>query len=455
MIASSVALDQSVITAWMNCDPVVSEYRAFFDLLDWSQVPERDESKPWPGSPPHPQRAYVKALLVKICEGFAYITDLRRFLIKHPLLVLELGFRPVRDPSQPFGFDVEQTVPCDRWLRHKQQTLDNDILQGLLKSTVRDLLREIPALGETVSTDVKHIYAWVKENNPKDYVSERYDPARQPTGDPDCRLGVKRRSNQENSDDQEAEERKEYIWGYGTGIVAATDLPVPARQTGPRYGDVVLAELTQPFNETDVTYFEPLDQRVVEALTFHPTNLAADAAYDAWYVYQPFAERGGLAAIPLNPRGHPMPQLGPNGIRLCPRGIEMVPSYEYDHTGGYRAQLLRCPLLLPHATDQTCDHEQFAKGIGCVKHINIELGGRMRVALDRTSEPYKDIYKQRTASERINSQATALGIERPKVRNISSVRNLNTLIYIVINVRALRRVRAVNARARAPNSSLC
>lgn len=89
MIASSVALDQSVITALMNCDPVVSEYRAFFDLLDWSQVPERDESKPWPGSPPHPQRAYVKALLVKICEGFAYITELRRFLVKHPLLVLE------------------------------------------------------------------------------------------------------------------------------------------------------------------------------------------------------------------------------------------------------------------------------------------------------------------------------------------------------------------------------
>lgn len=445
MIAPNVALDQQVIAALMDCDPVVSEYRAFFNLLDWSRVPERDESKPWPGSPPHPQRAYVKALLVKICEGFEYITELRRFLVKHPLLVLELGFRPVCDPGQPFGFDVEQTVPCDRWLRHKQQTLDNDILHGLLKSTVRDLLVEIPNLGETVSTDVKHIYAWVKENNPKAYVTHRYDPVRQPTGDPDCRLGVKRRSNQEKSDGQE-EERKEYVWGYGTGIVAATD---------PRYGDVVLAELTQTFNESDVTYFKPLDQRVVEALTFHPTNLAADAAYDAWYVYQPFAERGGLAAIPLNPRGHPVPRLGPKGIHFCPRDIEMVPSYEYDHTEGYRAQLLRCPLLFPHPTGQTCDHEQFAKGIGCVKHINIELGGRMRVALDRTSEPYKAIYKQRTASERINSQATALGIERPKVRNISSVRNLNTLIYIVINVRALRRVRAVNARARAPTSLLC
>jgi hypothetical protein len=444
MITSTVKFDERVVAALMTCDPVVVEYREFFDLLDWSRVPERDEGRPWPGSPPHPQQAYVKALLVKICEKLEYITDLRKFLVKHPLLVLELGFRPVLDPSQPFGFNVERTVPCDRWLRHKQQTLDNAILQEVLKGTVRDLQAEIPGLGETVSTDVKHIYAWVKENNLKDYVANRYDPARQPRGDPDCRLGVKRSSNQEKPGSQE--ERKEYLWGYGTGIVAATN---------PRYGDVVLAELTQPFNEADISYFKPLQQQMVDTLAFHPTNLAADAAYDAWYVYQPFAERGGMAAIPLNPRGHAVPQLGPHGIHLCPQGVEMVPSYAYDHTQGYRAQLLRCPLLFPNPTGQTCSHKQFAKGVGCVKHINIEPGGRMRIALDRTSETYKAIYNQRTASERINSQAKALGIERPKVRNIGSVCNLNTLTYIVINARALQRVRALNARPRAPTPSLC
>ncbi len=79
----------------------------------------------------------------------------------------------------------------------------------------------------------------------------------------------------------------------------------------------------------------------------------------------------------------------------------------------------------------------------------------MRVALDRTSETYKAIYDQRTASERINSQAKAFGIERPKARNIGSIRNLNTLTYIVINARALQRVRALNARPRAPTPLLC
>lgn len=411
----------------------------FFALFDWSQVVERREDKAWPGSKPHPEKAYIKALLIKKQENLAYITDLRRFLVKHPLLVLEIGFIPVADPQAVYGFDVEQTVPGDRWLRHKQQWLANETLQALFKKTVEALQAEIPGLGQTVVADVKHLYAWVKENNPREYIPDRFDPAKQPSGDPHCRLGVKRSSNQA---DDPTSVKKEYLWGYGSGVMAATD---------PTYGDVVLAEYTQPFNETDPTYFEPLYDRVVVNVGFRPPQFAADAAFDAWHIYQPFAEIEGLAAIPLNLRGHPEPQLGPGGFHLCPINLEMAPAYQYNHPNGYRAQLLRCPLLFPHPSDQTCPHAQFAKGTGCVKHINIEAGGWMRVRLDRQSEPYKLLYNQRTSAERINSQAKALGIETPKVRNIRSVINLNTLTYLVINARALQRVRKLNLeKARAP-----
>ena len=389
------------------------------------------KGRAWPGWVPHPEQAYVKALLIKKCENFAYITELRRFLVKHPLLVLEIGFIAVDDPQALYGFDVEQTVPCDRWLRHKQQTLSNGTLQALFKKTVKALQAEIPELGQTIVGDVKHIYAWVKENNPREFITDRFDPVQQPSGDPDCRLGVKRSSNQQTEAEQ-VEVKTEYLWGYGSGIMAATS---------PKYGDVVLAEYTQPFNETDVTYFEPLYERVVVNLGFRPSNFAADAAFDAWHVYQPFAEVEGLAAIPLNLRGHPEPQLGPGGFHLCPRSLEMKPSYQYTHTNGYQAQLLRCPLLFPQPSGQSCAHEQFTKGSGCVKHINIELGGWMRVRLDRHSQQYEQLYNQRTAAERINSQAKALGIETPKVRNLHSVLNLNTLTYLVINARALLRVR--------------
>lgn len=404
-------------------------------------MPERDESQPWPGSRPHPEKAYVKALLVKKCEKFDYITDLRRFLVKHPLLVMELGFHSVKDDAQPYGFDVEETVPCDRWLRHKQQMMDNDVLQALFKATVHDLQAEIPELGNTPVIDTKHIYAWVKENNPREFVTNRYDPEKQPTGDPDCRLGVKRSKNQDDETGEQTKVEKEYLWGYGTGIMAATH---------PQYGDVVLAEYTLPFNEADSTYFAPLYDRLVETIGFRPRFFAADAAFDAWHIYQPFAEVGGMAAIPLNLRGHPQPKLGPGGFHLCPQGLEMAPSYEYNHPKGYRAQLLRCPMLFPTKTAHTCNHKQFAKGIGCVKHINIEAGGWMRIQIDRQSDEYKQLYKQRTASERINSQAKDYGIERPKVRNGHSVVNLNTLTYIVINARALQRVRHIKTQARAP-----
>jgi len=445
MIPVSAGVDQRELAAKLERDPIVQRYRSFFALLDWTQVPDRERDRPWPGSTPHPETAYIKALLVKLCEQKAYVTDLRCLLVEHPLLVLELGFQPCLDLSADYGFDVEQTVPCDRWLRHKQQSLDNALLRALFRETVQALQQEIPGLGETIVVDVKHIYAWVQENNPKAYVSKRYDPDQQPAGDLDCRLGVKRSTNQEQVDGT-TKLRKEYVWGYGTGVVAATD---------PRYGDVVLAEYTQPFNHTDPTYYRPLYQRTVETLGFRPTNIAGDAAFDAWYVYQDAAEMGGIAAVPLNLRGRERPQLGPNGIHVCPKGLEMVALYEFNHGDGYRAQELGCPLLRPRATGQSCEHEQFGKGVGCVKQINISAGGRMRIELDRRSESYKRLYRQRTAAERINSQAKALGIERPQVRNSKSVHNLNTLTYIVINARALQRVRAVNVQVGLATPSLC
>jgi Transposase DDE domain len=205
----------------------------------------------------------------------------------------------------------------------------------------------------------------------------------------------------------------------------------------------------------DATSYHPLYERTGATLGGRPCNVTADAAFDAWHIYQTCARHGGIAAIPLNLRGHPPPQRRSDGTPRCPKGLALSPSYIFAHTDGSRAQEFRCPLLHPQPTPQTCDHEQFAKGRGCVKHINIEAGGLMRVLLDRDSTAYKDLYRQRTAAERINAQATALGIERPKVRNSASVRNLNTLTYIVINVQALQRAQAVHARAATPTPMLC
>jgi hypothetical protein len=54
------------------------------------------------------------------------------------------------------------------------------------------------------------------------------------------------------------------------------------------------------------------------------------------------------------------------------------------------------------------------------------IGARLRHTLDRDSELYKQCYRERTAVERINSQAVALGIERPHLRHGAAIANQNT-----------------------------
>jgi hypothetical protein len=430
IIAISRQFDQPTLCKLIDADPVVQRYRAQFAFFDWSAIdPPRQRG---PGSPGHPTSAYLKAGLVRITEHLLTPPRWRTYLLDHPLLVLELGFRPHLDTGQPYGFDVAKTVPTTRHLNNILRSLDPRLLADLFEQSVQALQQEIPGLGEVVAYDVKHIYANVKENNFRVYVPERFNKAQQPTGDPDCRLGVKKSTNQEQPDGSTTE-KKELLWGYGSGVAAATD---------PVYGDVVLAEFTQPFNENDVTYLVPLYIQSVAMLNAFPIHITADAAFDAWYAYQTCAKRSGIAAIPLNQHAHPVYVRDADGTPRCPIGLRMHPTYPFQHSNGFRAQRYRCPLLYPAPTGQTCEHEQFRKEKGCVKDINLEAGGLMRVTLDRESPLYQAIYTKRTACERINSQAQALGIERPKARNL---RTLNTLIYLVINIKALHKAQRINA----------
>jgi hypothetical protein len=69
-----------------------------------------------------------------------------------------------------------------------------------------------------------------------------------------------------------------------------------------------------------------------------------------------------------------------------------------------------------------------------------------RVTLDRDGPLYHALYNERTGCERVNARAKELGIERPRVRNGRSVANLNTLIYVIVNVRVLEKAKSINKR---------
>ncbi len=355
MIAHGGALDQRVLDALREHDSVVRRYRAFFAHLDWRALPTRAATRPRAGPVPHPPAAYVKALLIKLCERKEYITAVRSFLVEHPLLVLEIGFHPALDPAQPYGFDAERTVPGARWLRHVQQYLDNALLHALLRGSCA-LHAEIPGLGETVAFDVKHIYAWVGQNNPTAYVPHRYDPERQPTGDPDCRLDM---VHLEPVLLDSLNSRKQSGSGHFTPTAGHFAPIADSRLSSPvepclRRQDEQQSGARRWHDQADQGVYVGLWQRrgrghrpglrrcrprrvhpalqrgrwrlLSPALRAHrrraggqPTNVTADAAFDAWHIYETCADRGGIAAIPLNTRGHPTPQRLPDGTPLCPR----------------------------------------------------------------------------------------------------------------------------------------
>jgi hypothetical protein len=437
--------------------PPVQRYLDLLGPLNWGQLPERNLQRNW-GQTTIPYAAFAAACLVKLEENRPSMADLRTFLVEHPLLIWLLGFPLVRAPQQPYGFDAQASLPTERHFTRLLRTLPNSVLQFLLADSVRLILAQLTARGlpppQCISLDTKHIIAWVKENNPKQYVEDRFNKDKQPKGDRDCRLGCKRRHNRivptpappptPKANPVPAAQVKvgEFYWGYGSGVVVVKV---------PDLGEFVLAELTQPFDQADVSYFFPLMAQTEQRLGHRPRFATFDAAFDAWYVYAHFHrpdDSGAFAAVPFSEKGGykaGQRQFDDQGLPLCGARLPMPLQFTFtdrttclvEHERGKYV----CPLRFPEQTAGACpiQHKSWPKG-GCTVMMPTSIGARLRYSLDRDSDTYQHIYNQRTAVERINSQAVALGIERPHIRNGAAIANLNTLIYILINLRCLQRI---------------
>lgn len=340
-------------------------------------------------------------------------------------------------------------MPTSRHFSRVLADLPNEALQNLLDGQVQRLRTWLPEeFGQTVSLDTKHIIAWVKENNPKAYIKEgRFHKTKQPVGDPDCKVGCKRRHNRQvvtpKREGQPATRLSvsmgEYYWGYASGIVV-TRLA--------EWGEFVLAELTQTFDHGDTTYFFPLMAQVEKRLGFRPRFGALDAGFDAFYVYDYFHSdhHDGFAAVPFSEKGgKPTRQFAEDGRPLCAAALPMHLKFVYtDRTTAiipYQRAKYVCPLLESQSDAAGCpvDHKLWPKN-GCTTTLANTPGARIRHQLDRESTTYKQVYDQRTATERIFSQAVALDIERPKLRNQAAISNQNTLTYLLLNLREMRRL---------------
>jgi len=448
---------EEALPEFVRMSPVAMRYYYWFRQMNWSQFPERDFTRPYPQMPVS-HATFAAACLIKLDQGFSYMSQLRNYLLEHPSLIWLLGFNLRVSMTPYWGFDPELSLPTKRHLTQMLRQIPNDRLQFLLDESVRLLRHELqavaPDFGQQVSLDTKHILAWVKENNPNTHVSARYDKHKQPKGDPDCKLGFKANKNLSpnevmptpttNPKPASKLEVGQYYWGYASGVVA-TKIP--------GWGEVILAEFTQPFNRSDISYFEPLMAMTTHRLGFKPRFGAFDAAFDAFYVYEYFHQpdqswHEGFAAVPFTARNRRRKTFDEHGHPYCEGNQVMSLKYTFmNRTSAVeheRAHYI-CPLV--GSIDSSCpiQHPRWQKG-GCTHRIPTSVGARLRHQIDRDSTLYHDIYDQRSATERINALAKEVGIERPRLRNQQSITNQNTLIYVLLNLRALRRVQAHKQR---------
>ena len=441
--------EETKFPRFVRACPATMSLIASLRLLPWEAL-NLAPSRNWFGQYPIPPATYIATYLVKLDQKLPSMGHLRQYLVHHPALIWALGF-PLSGyaPGQAYGFDPEASLPTRRHFGRVLRQLDNQHLQCLLDAQVSHLQRLLPAnFGQTVSLDTKHLVAWVKENNPKAYIKgKRFITTQQPKGDPDCKVGCKRRHNRVTpaKEGQPAEGLSvsvgEFYWGYASGVVVTKV---------PGWGEFVLAEMTQTFDKGDTTYFFPLMTQVERRLGFRPPYAALDAAFDAFYVYDFFhsPDHDGFAAVPFSGRGgNTLRCFDENGLPLCEAGLPMPVKFTFmDRTSNiipHRRAHHVCPLLYPQANGQTCPikHKKWPTG-GCTTRLADSPGARLRHQLDRQADAYLSVFSQRTAAERIFSQALNLGIERPKLRNQQAIANQNTLIYLLINLRALERVLA-------------
>ena len=422
-------LEEATLPSFVRACPVALHYRRWLATLDWAHFPERraldGNGLGWRGPQPQANAPFVAALLIKVERQLPHLPALRRFLVEHPALTWLLGFPLVASTSQVCGFDVEASLPSHQHFTRRLRQLPNETLHFLLTNTVQLIQAELPPavhFGDAISLDTKHIIAWVKENNPKaSLYGGRFHKHKPPKGDRDCRLGFKALGNQgkttaaaeQTSADAASLDRStptteaapartvrvgDYYWGYASGVVATKVAD---------WGEFVLAELTQPFDQSEVSYFFPLMTQTEQRLGRRPRFGALDAGFDAHYVYDYFhpqdPSQPGFAAVPL--RHQTLRHFDPAGLPLCEAGLAMPLKSVYTdstHLISHQRGRYACPLLFPQATGEICPiaHKNWEKG-GCLTTMSTSIGARLRYQLDRHSDAYQQLYKQRTATERI------------------------------------------------------
>ena len=261
-----------------------------------------------------PKEAMVCAFIVMKCERFSQITDLQDYLDNNRLI------------AHYCGFDITKSLPSywtyDRFLKE----LDN----GKLKEIMAQQVKKLYGLGivdaSFIGLDSTPVAANTKQNNPKSFAKNKFDPENHPKADPDCTLGVHTASNQHN------ERNYEFYWGYKNHVLVdcISGLPV--------------YEVTTPANVADSTVVQEILAAANNTLPLLECTFLGDKGYDVKAVYDLVKDvYQGDAVIPLNKRNTKDPKKLPAGNPFCEAGLAMHKDGKTSDGNGGLRQKFCCP----------------------------------------------------------------------------------------------------------------
>ena len=347
-----------------------------------------------------PKEAMVCAFIVMKCEGFSQITDLMDYLDNNRLIAHYCGFNIMKPLPSYWTYD--------RFLRQ----LDNTELKSVMANLVRQLYEWGIVDASFVGLDSTPIMANAKQNNPKSFTKDKFNPKKQPKADPDCALGVHSASNQHN------ERRYEFYWGYKSHVLVDCISGLP------------LYELTTPGNIADSSVAAEILAAADQTISLKECAFLADKGYDVKSIYNTVKSvYDGDAFIPLKKRNSKSKAL-PAGNLICDAGLAMHKDGKTTDNNRTR-QKFCCPFRQSKTGVCPCNHKNWNNGKknrGCTKYKTIPTD--YRLSIDRECLRFKRTYALRTECERYNSRFKSTGQERLWVRSGASAANLNTLAHI-------------------------
>ena len=170
-----------------------------------------------------------------------------------------------------------------------------------------------------------------------------------------------------------------------------------------------------------------------------PGNVCLDSAHDNYPTYELINKRGAAPFIDLNTHGRPQEcpscacALDKDGTPLCPDGHRMT-YYGYDRNR--QSFKWRCPFAtgrIAKCRFKCLNHSEYGMTVYTKKDSDI----RLFPPVPRHTDEWKDIYKNRTACERINNRIlNDYGLHAMRIRGFDHYSFMTMVICICIHLDA-------------------